>query len=153
MKRSILILLSLCISAMTIQGQEGYLASIPVKAGQHLSTQYPDAIVLDWVLESATCIKAIVVDEFDADLESEIFYTVQGDWLESHLAMPLTNTPPSILSAIQSIYPDVIALKSILVEHPIKNTHYEIMVQQENTSIAVINVYPNGQIASEIATR
>ncbi len=151
--KSAILLLSFCLSALSIHAQNGCLASIPVKAGHHLSAHYPDAIVLDWKQVSPSCIKAIFADSYDSDLESEAFYSVQGEWLESHLAISQENTPASILAAIRSIYPDYTSLTSMIVEHPAKSRHYEITIQQPQTSIAVINIYPNGQIASEIATR
>lgn len=151
--KSAILLLSLCLSALCIHAQNGYLASIPVKAGHHLSAHYPEADVIDWVQISPSCIKAIFVDPNSSDLESEAFYSVEGEWLESHLALSQEDTPPSILTTIHSIYPEYTSFTLSIVEHPAKRLHYEVSIQQLQTSIAVINIYPNGQIASEIATR
>lgn len=153
MKRTILILLSLCVSTLTVVGQDGYLASIPVKAGHHLSAQYPDADVLDWVQLSPSCIKAIFIDDPKSRLESEAFYSIQGEWLESHLALQPGETPESILTTIRSIYPDYASITTKLVQSPAKIRRYEVTVRQSQTSYAVISVYPNGQVASDMATR
>lgn len=89
MKNIILFLLLVSSPLMTI-AQDQSLSSVPVLAGKHLQTNYPDAIVLDWIRLDTEQIAALYLEnEHTLDIK-EAVYTNEGHWIRTGSDHPVT---------------------------------------------------------------
>lgn len=66
-----------------MMAQDRSLSSVPVKAGKHLQSNYPDAIVLDWVRLSANQIAAQFQINATDRKQVEAVYTNEGVWIRT----------------------------------------------------------------------
>ena len=82
MKHTLLLIILLCSPLLTI-GQDQSLSSVPVLAGKHLQTTYPEAIVLDWIRLTPEHIAARFLLNEHEQLPAEAVYTNEGLWLRT----------------------------------------------------------------------
>ncbi len=82
MKNTILFLVMIC-SPILMIAQEQSLSSVPVLAGKHLQTNYPDAIVLDWIRLTADQIAAQFQINENTRVVTEAVYTNDGQWIST----------------------------------------------------------------------
>lgn len=82
MKHKLLLIILLC-SPLLMMAQDQSLSSVPVEAGKHLQTNYPDAIVLDWVRRSADQIAAQFQIHVTHRQIMEAVYTNEGVWIRT----------------------------------------------------------------------